>query len=176
MSVLLDSMGRRNRKHADRECAQCRTVFRPINAKSRYCSRPCAWANNGKHQTPKKEIWWMSQKGYVHGRIILEDGKRRTVKQHRYLMEQAIGRKLLPHEDVHHINGIKHDNRLENLEILDHSRHSRISNVGRYRAYGIKLNLSDEERENRRRRMSEQRRSGQISPPKEQAAMARKAT
>lgn len=37
--------------------------------------------------------------------------------QHRVVMESAIGRALHPDETVHHINGVKDDNRLENLEL-----------------------------------------------------------
>ena len=42
---------------------------------------------------------------------------------HRAVMERAIGRKLLTHEHVHHINGDKLDNRVENLEIIDARLH-----------------------------------------------------
>src|SRR5882762_6746931 len=48
-------------------------------------------------------------------RRIWRDG--RQIGEHRWVMEQALGRKLYRDETVHHRNGVRIDNRIENLEL-----------------------------------------------------------
>lgn len=61
----------------------------------------------------------LNQDGYVRIRTRGEPGKnqRLHIFEHRKVMEEMLGRKLIPGETVHHKNGVRHDNRPENLEL-----------------------------------------------------------
>lgn len=66
---------------------------------------------------------WHYKDGYVcRKRIDRSTGKTELQLEHRAVMEEVLKRKLLPHENVHHINGVKDDNRPENLELWSTSQ------------------------------------------------------
>ena len=67
-----------------------------------------------------------SRKGYV----VLRNGGD-VIFEHRAVMEKHIGRKLTEDEVVHHINGDKTDNRLENLQLMTRGEHSTMHNKRR---------------------------------------------
>lgn len=104
-------------KRADRNvvCKTCESLFeRPHGKMREFCSRSCAQTNRirrGEFVRPEG-FTYKTNTGYV---MVKSNGA--WTQQHRLVVEEKIGRKLLPSERVHHINGIRDDNRPENLEL-----------------------------------------------------------
>lgn len=89
-------------------------------------------SNLGKHYNcaEKHPFWKGGRTIDKSGYVLIHVGRRKYIREHRLVVEKKIGRKLLPTESVHHINGVKHDNRLENLELF--------SSNGRHLAHELK--------------------------------------
>lgn len=75
--------------------------------------------------TAEKHPLWKGGKYIVNGYYYLSN-KSDEIAEHRYVMEEYLGRKLDSSEIVHHINYNKLDNRIENLQIVSRSEHPKI--------------------------------------------------
>lgn len=79
----------------------------------------------GKYKNKSGYILILNPDRFKESEILRMDKPKNAgyILEHRYLIEKHLGRKLTKNESVHHINGIKDDNRLENLIIVINKMH-----------------------------------------------------
>ena len=108
-----------NSRRVIKKCLKCGKEYKKPSARSgTYCSVSCATSGENNYQWNGGKF--ISQ-GYVY---ILSKGHPNASKikpyigEHRLVMEKHLGRYLKKSEVVHHIDGNKSDNRIENLQLF----------------------------------------------------------
>jgi hypothetical protein len=115
------------------ECKQCKKRFKVIpsvvkKGSGKFCSNSCA----SKSKTGKNHNNWkggrrLDGQGYIYIHSPYHPyNNTGYVYEHRLVMEKYLGRFILPKELVHHINKIKTDNKIENLELMTRGKHNTI--------------------------------------------------
>lgn len=108
-------------KYGEASCETCGKSFTPGRGdRKRFCSNQCAYTS-GLAVGFKR----YTAEGYVEMKVpegTPGAGRRGKFSagwmlEHRFVIQQTLNRPLARHEQVHHINGVKDDNRLENLEL-----------------------------------------------------------
>lgn len=77
---------------------------------------------------------YMDKRGYIHVKKPNHpySDMNGYVREHRLVIEEYLSRYLEPSEVVHHKNGVKNDNRIENLELFSSSgNHISIERLGK---------------------------------------------
>lgn len=101
------------------KCKYCGEKF--YTTRHDFCSRKCAKEYRKENYKHKLYI----ENGYIC-RYINGYNKKGNVKEHRYIMEQYLGRKLKSNEVVHHIDGNRENNDIKNLQVMTRGEHSKL--------------------------------------------------
>ena len=116
-----------SRRTKKQYCECCNVEIKMKNGKynKRFCTKVCS----DNHSIGDKHASWRGGQYTSNGYVYIRDTshpncyKNGYVRRCRIVVEKSIGRHLKEEENVHHINEIKDDDRIENLKVLSSSEH-----------------------------------------------------
>lgn len=102
-----------------KKCQHCHVLFQPKDSRINFCCKAC-YCNFVKATGIHKRLGFWFENGY---KVLYNNGD--YIKEHIYVMEKYLGRKLKKGEVVHHIDGNKSNNDIKNLQLMTASQHSK---------------------------------------------------
>ena len=116
-------------------CEICgKEMYRQVNqiehGEGRHCSYECKYEAQRQRPSPRRDE--NKKAKHKDGYLTVWVGRdhphqvRGRLLEHRYVMEKHLGRVLEPNEHIHHINGDKTDNRVENLQLMSNADHTKL--------------------------------------------------
>lgn len=108
------------RDRKDRLQNRCLKCNKLISLRTRHC-KSCS-KRGEEHPSWKGGVTTSAGYRMLHLQDHPNAQKSGYVMEHIVVMSQFLGRPLLPGENVHHLNGIRDDNRIENLELWTRSQ------------------------------------------------------
>jgi hypothetical protein len=113
-------------KKFSKTCNFCREEFYSRNLKKKFCTDLCK-------DKSREGIARLSKFGYIqlsgyHTHPMSNNNG--VILEHRLVLSEYLGRMLNKNEIVHHINGNRQDNRIDNLELTTRSEHAVIHRMG----------------------------------------------
>jgi hypothetical protein len=108
------------KRRKEKNCIYCKKEFYPNNNNQIFCGNRCSALKKNLDLGRNKKRWM--ENGYW----VLYIRNEKPIKEHIKIMQDFLGRKLEKCEVVHHINQIPTDNRLENLQVMTRSDHTKL--------------------------------------------------
>ncbi len=115
----------------ERWVAYCVTRNEPEAVRCYFCSRTCSRKKKFDGGRTRDIKGYVLIKLEVDNFFLPTANKQRYILEHRLIMAKHLGRNLHSWEIVHHKNGIKDDNHIENLQIVSEMQHNEITLVKR---------------------------------------------
>ena len=124
----IESIRRENKTYICSNCEKKFIALRHGKTKMKFCSQECS-----------KDYMRGEKSPFYSGGVIVNNGYKAIYQsrgvyklEHRHLMELKIGRPIKANEVVHHIDGNKKNNDINNLQLMDKREHDRLHTKRRH--------------------------------------------
>lgn len=129
------------------------TIYSKAKKLGLYRDKNIEFKNRSAARSGEKNSSWnggrmQNKAGYI---LVLKKGhhhsdKKGYVMEHIYVWENETGLEVPPGCCIHHLNGNKQDNRIENLCLMSHKAHTIFHHTGLHRSYETRLKISEKAR------------------------------